>query len=124
MTLKKRILLLGSILGGLAVAIGAFGAHALKDMLMANGRMDTFELATRYQLYHALVILILGTLTDQLDQVKLKWSSRFFTSGILVFSGSLYVLSLSGNALWGAITPIGGVFLLVGWMLFILACLK
>lgn len=124
MTLQKRILLSGGVFGGLAVAIGAFGAHALKDMLMANDRLDTFELATRYQFYHALAILILSTLTDQLDQVKLKWSSRFFTGGILVFSGSLYILSLSGNTLWGAITPIGGMFLLVGWLFFILACLK
>lgn len=124
MTLQKRILLVGGVFGGLAVAIGAFGGHALKDTLMANNRMDTFELATRYQFYHALALLILGTLADKLDQVKLNWSSRFFAGGILVFSGSLYVLSLSGNTLWGAITPIGGVFLLIGWLLFILACLK
>lgn len=124
MTLQKRILLFGGVCGGLAVAIGAFGAHALKDALIANGRLDTFELATRYQFYHALALLILGALVERLDQTKLNWSSRFFLSGIIVFSGSLYILSLSGNTLWGAITPIGGVFLLIGWLLFVLACFK
>ncbi|HEY5691263.1 MAG TPA: DUF423 domain-containing protein [Cyclobacteriaceae bacterium] len=124
MTLQKRILLFGGVFGGLAIAIGAFGAHALKDTLIANDRLDTFELATRYQFYHALALLILGTLADRIDQVRLNWSSRFFLCGIVVFSGSLYVLSLSGNTLWGTITPIGGVFLLIGWLLFVLACLK
>ncbi len=124
MSIQKRVLLTGAVIGGVAVAIGAFGAHALKGTLAATGKQDTFELATRYQFYHALALLIMGALTDKLDVKKINWSAHLITLGIIVFSGSLYTLSISGIALWGAVTPIGGIMLLLGWLMFIMALRK
>ena len=88
---KQTSLLLGAISGGLAVAIGAFGAHALKPLLMETGREATFELAVRYQFYHALALLATGLLTSETSRKALHYSSLCFVLGIILFSGSLYV---------------------------------
>jgi len=106
---------LGAILGGLAVAGGAFAAHGLEKRLDERG-LDLFETAARYQMYHALALVAVGLLAGTgrpgRTLVVAGWS---FFLGILLFSGSLYALALSGVRWLGAITPIGGVLFLVGW---------
>jgi uncharacterized membrane protein YgdD (TMEM256/DUF423 family) len=121
---RQGSLLWGAIMGGMAVAIGAFGAHALKPILIATGREDTFELAVRYQFYHSLALLLIGVLARHIQVKLLGVSSWFFIAGILIFSGSLYTLSLTGITWLGAITPIGGVCFLAGWLLVALSVLK
>lgn len=109
-----------AILGATAVAIGAFGAHALKELLMNSGRLDTYETAVKYQFYHTLAILFIGFLQNSNSSKNLKWSSYLMIAGIIIFSGSLYILCLTGLTFLGAITPIGGVLLIIGWVLLFL----
>lgn len=114
---NKSILRLAAILGTLAVAIGAFGAHGLAPLLVQYGREATFETAVKYHFYHTLAIFLVGVLqaTGQVNKF-FSYSVYSFLSGILVFSGSLYVLSLT-NASWlGAVTPIGGLAFILGWI--------
>lgn len=118
---QRTSLFWGAVLGGAAVAIGAFGAHALKPMLLAAEREDTFELAVRYQFYHALALLIVGLLGGHSQSKLLNYSAIFFLVGILIFSGSLYVLCMTGYSWLGAITPFGGISFLAGWILLALA---
>ncbi|MEZ4946362.1 MAG: DUF423 domain-containing protein [Cyclobacteriaceae bacterium] len=124
MTLQKKLIFIGALLGGLSVALGAFGAHALKQILSAHGRTDTYELAVRYQFYHTLALLIMAALIDKLNESKASWAALLMTSGTIVFSGSLYILALSGKTIWGAVTPIGGVLLIAGWLMFLLSAKK
>ena len=113
----KVFLLLGAIFGGLSVAGGAFASHALKSHLSERS-LEIFETGARYQMYHALAIIAVAILLQVLegDQNLLTTAGGAFTVGILLFSGSLYALSLSGIAWLGAITPLGGVAFLVGWV--------
>ncbi|MEP2667685.1 MAG: DUF423 domain-containing protein [Cyclobacteriaceae bacterium] len=124
MSFQNKLIVLGAILGGLSVALGAFGAHALKPILAEHGRTDTYELAVRYQFYHTLALLVMAALADKLNESKAGWSALFLTAGIIVFSGSLYILSLSGQTIWGAVTPIGGVLLITGWLFLLLSAKK
>jgi uncharacterized membrane protein YgdD (TMEM256/DUF423 family) len=117
--MKINAILWGAVLGGLAVAIGSFGAHALKPMLMAAGRAETFELAVRYQFYHALALLATGILTRLHESPLLHYSAVCFLVGTLFFSGSLYVLCFTGLGILGAVTPIGGIFFIAGWILLV-----
>jgi uncharacterized membrane protein YgdD (TMEM256/DUF423 family) len=117
---QRATLIAGIITAGLAVAIGAFGAHGLKAILEINQRADTFELAVRYQFYHAFALMINGLLMNPFSSGKLKTASLFFVVGIVIFSGSLYVLSLTGNTILGAITPIGGIGFIAGWLFMLL----
>ncbi|CAN5356552.1 DUF423 domain-containing protein [soil metagenome] len=110
---QRTILIIASISGFLSVGIGAFGAHALKAILTANGRLETFELASRYQFYHSLALLFVGLLAEKFP--GMGTSAIFFLLGMIIFSGSLYALSLTNQTWWGAITPIGGICLLIGW---------
>jgi uncharacterized membrane protein YgdD (TMEM256/DUF423 family) len=112
---QRNTLLCGAALGLSAVAIGAFGAHALKATLAVTGRQDTYELAVQYQFYHALAMLLVGSLMRQYGAAPLRYAAFSFLAGALLFSGSLYVLSLTGLSVLGAITPFGGVFFIVGW---------
>lgn len=114
---QQGLLLTGIAMAALAVAIGAFGAHGLKEILARNNRTDTFELAVRYQFYHAFALIITGILTSRYTSRLIGVSGILFLSGILFFSGSLYVLSLTGITALGAITPIGGVLFIAGWVL-------
>ena len=118
----KLFLQVGAVLGLLGVALGAFGAHALRVTLQASGRTDTFETAVRYQFYHALALVLVGLLMHTFganpNVVKyLGWAGYSFIGGVLIFSGSLYVLCLTGITWLGAITPIGGLLLIIGWAL-------
>jgi uncharacterized membrane protein YgdD (TMEM256/DUF423 family) len=108
---------IAALLGATAVAGGAFAAHALKTQLSEKA-LSTFELGTRYQMYHALALLLVGLLLLQLPNNP-WWTSAGWTLivGVVIFSGSLYALSLSGIKILGAITPIGGVALIAGWVL-------
>jgi uncharacterized membrane protein YgdD (TMEM256/DUF423 family) len=121
---QRTTILTGIFMAGLGVAIGAFGAHGLKELLAKTGRADTFELAVRYQFYHALALLVTGVLMNQYRSSAIRYASIFFAIGILFFSGSLYVLSLSGIGVLGAITPVGGVLFILGWIFLFLAVSK
>lgn len=96
----------------LAVGLGAFGAHALKSRLEPD-MLAVFETGVKYQVYHALALLLLAALRGP---NKAAWC---FTAGIIVFSGSLYILALTGVRKWGAVTPIGGLLFLAGWLFFL-----
>jgi uncharacterized membrane protein YgdD (TMEM256/DUF423 family) len=113
----------GSIAAFLAVALGAFGAHGLKSRLSPD-LLAVFEVGVRYQMYHALALLVLGLSEGRLPAGTLRLGGFLFTAGILVFSGSLYALSLSGVRWLGAITPIGGLLFLSGWVLLIIAAFR
>ena len=110
---------LAGFFGALSVAAGAFASHALKEQL-SDRALEIFETGARYQMYHALGLLLIALLLSQATTVGLNvtWLNTAgigFISGILLFSGSLYALSLSGIKILGAITPLGGVGFIVGW---------
>jgi len=113
---SRLFLAAGSILAGLSVAAGAFGSHALGDRL-SDRALEIFETAARYQMYHALGLLAIGIWLSQIEGGRslLLTAGGAFIVGILVFSGSLYALSLTGVKLLGAITPLGGAAFLLGW---------
>ncbi len=114
---SSTILITAAISGAFAVGIGAFGAHGLKPMLEASGRLDTFETAVKYHFYHSLALLALGVWASAKPELKKTGLSFWgFALGILIFSGSLYTLCLSGITWLGAITPLGGVAFIVGWL--------
>jgi uncharacterized membrane protein YgdD (TMEM256/DUF423 family) len=112
----KQIIQTSAIFGAIAVGIGAFGAHGLKDILAETGRLETFETAVKYHFYHSLAILMVGILSIiKPDWKQLSTAAILMSIGILIFSGSLYVLSLTGITWLGAITPLGGVAFIAGW---------
>lgn len=109
-------LFLGALLGGLAVALGAFGAHALKARL-APEKLVTFDTGVRYHFYHALALLAVGTAQIALPAAgTLALSGWLFVAGIALFSGSLYWLALGGPRWLGPVTPLGGLALIGGWI--------
>jgi uncharacterized membrane protein YgdD (TMEM256/DUF423 family) len=114
--MHKFILLFSSISGALSVAIGAFGAHKFKDYLSATKHTEVFETAVRYQFFHTLALLMIGILFFQHQNKWLNWASLGFAGGILIFSGSLYILCATNIGKWGAVTPIGGLALIAGWI--------
>ena len=112
----KRILQLAGLSGALAVGLGAFGAHSLEALLIQNGRLDTFQTAVNYHFYHTLALLGIGILaTIKPDWKVITFSAWCMVLGIVIFSGSLYVLSLSGITWLGAITPLGGLAFILSW---------
>jgi len=113
--MDRIFFVLGSLSGFLGVALGAFGAHALKARLGAD-LLATFEVGVRYQMYHAFALLAVGWAQTRWPGAVLDASGWLFLAGTVIFSGSLYVLSLSGMRWLGAITPIGGIALLAGWL--------
>lgn len=118
----KKTIIAGAVFAGLAVLLGAFGAHALKDVL---GRYaSTWETGVQYQMFHAVGILIIGLLMEKQTSRLYNWAAILFSVGIVFFSSSLYVLSISKVTVLGAITPIGGVCFVVGWFLLILGVSK
>jgi len=111
----RNIIAVGAVLTGLAVALGAFGAHALSDLLERNNRVETFKTASSYHFYHALGLLLIGMLYERFPSQMLLRSAWAMVGGIVVFSGSLYLLCLTNIGWLGAITPFGGVMFIVGW---------
>ena len=122
--MAKLWLSFGAAYGFLGVAMGAFGAHALKDSLSAY-HQGVYETAAKYQLYHALALLALGLWIGQSPANATiatgQWAGWAFVAGTLVFSGSLYALALTDIKILGAVTPLGGLALLAGWALFALS---
>ena len=113
--MDRTFLLLAAVLGFIGVALGAFGAHGLRGRLTPE-MLAVFETGVRYQMYHVFALLAVAAAIAHFGQVRLLdiagWS---FIAGTLIFSGSLYALALTGAGMFGAITPIGGVGLLIGW---------
>lgn len=123
-TLSKLFLVLGSINALLTVALGAFAAHGLKSRLSAD-MLNVFQTGVHYHGYHALGLLVIGVIAMWLpDSQWLKWSGFVMLAGIVLFSGSLYVLSVTGIRGLGAITPIGGLAFMAAWVLLVVAVLK
>ena len=114
--MERHFLGIGAISAFIAVAAGAFGAHALKDIVSPD-RLTVWETAARYQMYHALGLLVVAYLAGQKSAGPARISGWLFVAGTILFSGSLYALTLSGVTLLGAITPLGGVAFLVGWLI-------
>ncbi len=117
----------GALIGGLAVAAGAFGAHGLKEPLAASGQTDNWETACRYAIFHALALLATGLLA-RLPAAPpaglIRVATACFLAGTLIFSGCLATLALTGLKILGAIVPIGGVLLIVGWAVFVVAAAR
>jgi len=115
--------MVASILLALAVAIGAFGAHGLKARLSAEMIM-IYKTGVEYHFYHAIGLLLIGVLSVSYPSVLLNWSAILLVTGIFLFSGSLYVLAISGMKWLGAITPLGGLSFIAGWVLLFVAVWK
>lgn len=126
--MHKIFLSWGAVFAGLGVILGAFGAHKLKSV--APEVVPTFQTGVQYQMYHAFALLIVGLLYDKFSSKMLDWAGVSFIAGIILFSGSLYALSVLkatgkvGLSGLGIITPIGGLTFIIGWVLFLLAILK
>lgn len=110
--------------GILAVGFGAFGAHALKEKLTSSGYMATYETAVSYQFYHTLTLLVIGILSLKYPSSHATYAGYSMIAGIMVFSGSLYLLCFTGIKWLGAITPIGGLAFIAGWAFLFLAATK
>jgi uncharacterized membrane protein YgdD (TMEM256/DUF423 family) len=116
----------GAVNAAIAVMLGAFGAHALKEKLSEH-YLAIWETAVQYQMFHALGLIAIGILMSSSligPITQLTWAGWLLLAGIIIFSGSLYILSLTGIGVLGAITPIGGVAFIIGWIMLITAALK
>ncbi len=127
--MQKIFLITGTLLAGLAVALGAFGAHGLKK-IVAPETVATYQTGVQYQMYHAFALMLVGILYERMPNSLMNWSGILFLTGIVLFSGSLYLLAslkamnkvgISGI---GIITPIGGVFFVVAWLLLVIAIIR
>nr|WP_214446859.1 DUF423 domain-containing protein [Flavihumibacter rivuli] len=127
--MHKSILMTASLLGALAVILGAFGAHGLKKLVPPE-TVTTFETGVRYHFYHVFALLAVGVLYQYFPNAQMVWAGRLFMIGIALFSGSLYLLTMLkatntvGLSGIGIITPIGGLFLVAGWLFLFLSLLK
>lgn len=117
--MTRTFFALGALFAFLAVAAGAFGAHALEGRIPAD-RLAVFETAARYQMYHGLALLAVAWATTQWPGGALHFAGYLFTAGILIFAGTLYAIAFGAPSWFGAITPIGGLCLLGGWVAVIL----
>ncbi|TAD97503.1 MAG: DUF423 domain-containing protein [Bacteroidetes bacterium] len=114
--MQKIFLMSGALAAALAVMIGAFGAHALKDFLTSNNRLETFETAVKYHFYHALGLLLIGILINQKPSIWFNYAGYGLLVGMIIFSVSLYILCLTNLKWLGAITPLGGLAMIIGWI--------
>ena len=122
--MTKTFVALGAISGFVAVALGAFGAHALRDHLSV-GMMEVYKTGVQYQMAHALALLLVGLLAERWrDNGLLRAVGWLFFAGTVLFSGSLYALAISQVRVLGAITPLGGLCLLAGWLTLAAAAIK
>ena len=111
-------IIIGSALAAVAVAIGAFGAHGLKSRVSADD-LVIFETGVRYQMYHSLALILLGLIGVNFQSNIVQLPAILFLAGIIIFSGTLYLIPLTGLRWFGAITPIGGTALILGWIVLI-----
>lgn len=127
--MHKRFVAIGAVLGAVAVALGAFGAHGLKKIVPAE-TVQTFQTGVQYQMYHSLALLLAGMLYEKCSPKFVKLSGAFFIIGILLFSGSLYLLTFFkstetvGMEKFGLITPFGGLAFIAGWIFLFFAAIK
>jgi uncharacterized membrane protein YgdD (TMEM256/DUF423 family) len=119
----RRTLAVAGLLIALATVLGAFGAHALKAHL-SQDKLQVYETAVRYHYLHALGLLAIGVLLRSVDGELLRWSAALVLAGILLFSGSLYLLTFGAPRFLGIVTPIGGLALIAGWVLFATTVLR
>ena len=120
----KLFLILGGLNAAFVVLLGAFGAHGLKERLTAE-MLAVYQTGIHYHLFHALGLLVVGLVALHLPaSAYLKWSGWLMLAGIVLFSGSLYVLSISGLRWLGMVTPLGGLSFILAWALFVIAVLK
>lgn len=120
----KVFLILGALNALLSVALGAFGAHGLEGKL-SERMMDIYRKAVQYHMMHSLGLIFVALLTERLSGTSLiNWAGWIMLAGTIIFSGSLYVLSMTGISALGAITPIGGIAFLISWFLIVLAAIK
>jgi len=128
--MNKRAITAGVIFAGLAVILGAFGAHTLKEKFqMPADQLAIFDTGVRYQFYHSFALLISGVLFASFPGKQLKLAATFFIIGIVLFSGSLYAMTIlhtggAGLGPIGILTPIGGLFFILGWLLLLIGVLK
>ena len=116
--MDRFFFLSGAVAAFIAIALGAFGAHSLKTKLSAD-MLNIFEIGVRYQMYHALGLIAVAWATTRWPEANLNAAGWAFIVGIVVFSGSLYLLSATDIRWFGAITPIGGLAFLIGWAILI-----
>ena len=121
--MDRLFFLIGAVSAFVGVAAGAFGAHGLKDRLSAD-MLATFEVGVRYQMYHAFALIAAAWAVSRWPGALATASGWLFVTGTIVFSGSLYLLSLTGQRWLGAITPLGGLAFLAGWLCLAGACWK
>lgn len=119
----RMYLLIGALLALLGVMLGAFGAHGLKNILSVTA-LETFEVGVRYQIYHSLAIMLLGGLMVQASTLWCKRAAVFFIIGCVLFSGSIYLLALTGQKWLGPITPLGGLCFMLGWASVIMGLIR
>lgn len=115
MSIPKFFFFLGAFFAMLSVILGAFGTHALKQKISSE-MLSIFEIGARYQMYHALGLIIVALALQHFPGFSLETAGWLFIAGTLLFSGSLYILSLTGNTLWGAVTPVGGLLWIIAWL--------
>lgn len=119
----KLFIILGAVHAFIAVALGAFGAHGLEGKI-PDKYLATWNTAVDYQMFHAAGLLVIGLLAGKISSPLINWSGWLMFIGILIFSGSLFVLSVTQIKVLGAITPIGGVSFLAAWVLMVIAAYK
>jgi len=117
----KSVLLLAAISGLLAVIVGAFGAHILKGLISPE-MLEVYKTGVQYHFYHTFALLAVGILMNFKHTKALKWSAYLFIAGIVLFSGSLYMMAISGVKSFGLITPFGGTLWIVAWVLLMVHC--
>ncbi len=122
--MSKLFIFLGSVNAFLAVALGAFGAHGLKSKLTTE-MLEIYDTAFKYHIIHAIGMILIGIIAHWIAHANLlNWSGWLLFIGILIFSGSLYILSITGMRWLGAVTPIGGLSFLAGWLLLAVFALR
>ncbi len=121
--MSKTIIMTASVLLALAVAIGAFGAHGLKSQISAE-MLQSYKTGVEYHFYHALGLLLIGVVAVFIPSAYVKWSAILLFAGIILFSGSLYVLAITSIKWLGAITPFGGLSFIAGWILLFIGVWK
>lgn len=128
MMMKRRFLASGALLALIATIFGALGAHAFKSVLSTD-QLESFKTATQYQFYHALALIAVGIIYAHWPDKFMMWSGYLFLSGILIFSGSIYILSTKEIShihapFLGPLTPIGGLCFMMGWISFIISLFR
>src|SRR5678816_691530 len=128
--MHKKFVIMAAFFGGLAVVLGAFGAHGLEKITSDEKILHGFQTGVQYQMYHALALLLIAITFEKFQPKWIKWAGNCFITGIILFSGSLYLLSFlkiqesSAVKFVGPITPLGGIFFILGWLFLLIAAME